>query len=271
MSLSGLAISVTIGSTRILRVPSCTVSYDRESVLSRAFISVPDPAGDFIRLIEKGQSVTISMGYRGKAAHEWSGTVDGWLPSQGNNPHQWTVAAVGPELALVKTRITAMYMDEDVAWIARRILAETGLPIGTIEAPQITIPRMTLSNVPAWRGLEQLAHSVERANGVDMSAHAVWLDEAGAVHWGTHNDIQDETPIISTGAGLLNHHLTKMPYARQPIETYLLPVMRAGRCFRIVDSRRGVDETPRALRVEHKVTPKSARTFLSYGEEYGRF
>lgn len=271
MSLSGLAINITIGGTRILRVPSCTVSYDRASVLSRAFIAVPDPAGDFIRILEKGQAVSISMGYRGKESHEWEGTVDGWLPTQGNNPHQLTVAAVGPELPLVKTRIMAMYVDEDADWIARRILSETGLDIGTIEAPKVIIPRMILSAVPVWQALEQLAHSIERAHGIDMSAHAVWLDESGAVHWGTHDDTQDSIPAISTGAGLLKHHPTEMPYARQPLETYLLPVMRAGRRFRVTDQRRGVDETPRALRVEHKVTPQSARTFLSYGEEYARF
>lgn len=268
MALSGLHLTASIGGVTIQRCPRCVVATDRRSILSRARIDAPDPGGELERMLAHGQPVTISMGYRGTDAVTFMGTVDGWEPATGSNRHQLTVHAAGPELPLVATRIKAMFLDESVDWLARRVLDISGLPLGAINAPDAVIPRTTFSDVPLWRAVEQLAHSCRRAHGHDMSAHALWLDESGAINWGPHDDPQPAVPMVATAAGLIRHLPTVTALGRHRVETFLLPVMRAGRRFKLRVARRGVDEEYRALRVEHVVEPKRARTIISYGREY---
>ena len=265
MALSGLHLTATIGGATVQRCPRCVVATDRRTVLSRARIDAPDPDGTLARSLTSGQPITISMGYRGSDVVEFSGTVDGWEPSGGSNRHQLTVHAAGPELPLATTRIKAMYMDESADWLARKVLQASGFSLGTVQAPDVVIPRATFTDVPVWRAMEQLAHTCRRAHGRDMSAYALWLDESGALHWGPHDDPQPAVPMVATAAGLIRHLPTVTALGRNRVETFLLPVMRAGRRFRLRVTRRGVDEEYRALRVEHVVEPNRARTHISYG------
>jgi hypothetical protein len=265
MALSGLTLNVQVGGARIQRCPRVIVTTDRRTVLSRARIDAPDPQGELARMLSHGRAVTVAMGYRGAGQVNFAGAVDGWESSAGPGRDQITIHAAGPELPLVTTCIKAMYVDESADWIARTILAASGLPLGAVQAPDVMVPRMTLASVPVWRAVKQLAHTCRRAHGLDMSAHALWLDEGGHVHYGPHDDPQPVTPLVGTLAGLIRHSPAATAHGRGMVETFLLPVMRAGRRFHLRDARRGVDAGYRALRVEHKAQPDKARTVISYG------
>ena len=55
------------------------------------------------------------------------------------------------------------------------------------------------------------------------------------------------------------------------VETFLMPGLMHSQRFRLRDARRGVDEIFRAQRVRHEINGTSARTFVWYGEEHGRY
>lgn len=271
-SITGLQLHITINGMVVERCPQCLITFDRYTVTSYGMIDVPDPDGSFMRLIKPGQSVTVRFGYRGQAAREWKGLVDGWQPGAGMNRDQITVQVLGPEwVPFMNTRITESFLEESADVLARLLLAKTGYPLGTIDLPAVAIHRFTLCDVPVWQAMEQLARSCGTAHGQDMSRHALWLDDDGAIQYGPHDDDADSQPVIATGAGLIAHYPAQSPKARGSVETFLLPAMRDGRTFRLQDARRGVDGVLRAVRVEHRIEQNKARTWLRYGGEHERF
>ncbi|WP_211233827.1 hypothetical protein [Maridesulfovibrio bastinii] len=102
-----------------------------------------------------------------------------------------------------------------------------------------------------------------------MSHWALWLGADG-VHWGDHDE-DGSMPEIATAAGLIRHIPSAAPHSMGEVETFLLPDMLHSHKFLLQDTRRGIDDQFRALRVLHEITPTSARTRLGYGEEYGRY
>lgn len=274
--IAGLQVHIRINGMVVQRCPLCRITYDRYTTTSYGMIDVPDPDGALARRVAPGQPVAVRFGYRAQAAREWRGVVDAWQPGIGQNHDQITVQVLGPEFVpFIRTRITESYLEEPADVLARLMLARTGCPLGTVEVPALPIHRFTLCDVPVWQAMEQLARSCTAAHGQDMRRHALWLDDAGAVHYGPHDDeAQDAAgtmPVIATGAGLIAHHPATSPKARSSVETFLLPAIRDGRLFRLRDARRGVDAVLRAVRVEHRIEPHKARTWVSYGGEYERF
>ncbi|MBL3580850.1 hypothetical protein [Oleidesulfovibrio alaskensis] len=271
-TIAGINVRVVIDGMVVARCPRCVVSFDRHTVTSYGEIDVPDPEGVLMQRVKSGQHVSVRFGYRGQPAREWTGLVDGWRPGFGRNRDQLTVQVLGPEFApFMRTRVTEAYMDETADVLARLILAKTGCTVGTVDVPAVNLPRLTLRDVPVWQAMEQLAHSCAMAHGQDMSHHALWLDDAGAIQYGPHNDEPEAVPVIATGAGLIAHNPAQSPKARGSVETFLLPGMRDGRLFKLQDVRRGIDAEYRAVHVEHHIEQTKARTWLWYGGEYERF
>jgi hypothetical protein len=261
-TIAGINVRVVIDGMVVARCPRCVVSFDRHTVTSYGEIDVPDPEGVLMQRVKSGQHVSVRFGYRGQPAREWTGLVDGWRPGFGRNRDQLTVQVLGPEFApFMRTRVTEAYMDETADVLARLILAKTGCTVGTVDVPAVNLPRLTLRDVPVWQAMEQLAHSCAMAHGQDMSHHALWLDDAGAIQYGPHNDEPE----------LIAHNPAQSPKARGSVETFLLPGMRDGRLFKLQDVRRGIDAEYRAVHVEHHIEQTKARTWLWYGGEYERF
>lgn len=259
----GVELAINVGGWLFQRVPRCIVTYDRNTVLSRAEIHVPDPAGKILPSLHSFPDVSISMGYRNQQPHIWNGTVDGWQQGTGKRKDQLVIHAAGVELPLVTQTVKEMWVDEAAPAIAKKILQASGLAVGAVDVPAEVIPRMTLATVPVWQAIEQLRNTLVQGHDVDMSQHALWVDADKRVHFAPADHESETVPVIATGVGLIRHTPARTVNGLGEVETFLLPTMRAGMRFKLEDSRKGITGVFRAKWVMHSIKPDRVRTFLS--------
>lgn len=264
--IEGLNIRCNVGGFEVLRTPRLKLAYRRRAALTRGEIDLPDPDGDIRAALAVKQPVKLRFGYRGNAGlwHEWQGTIDGFAPAGADT---FRVLAVGKELALQSTVVTESYHGEPAATVARRLLAATGLPVGEVSIPADTLPHIVFSSVPVSRAIRQLALSLERSFGHDLSRHAVWLGQNGLC-W-SDGDEPGQTYTVATCENLIDHAPSTEPGGLSRIDAALLPGLTGGQKVRLIDSRRGVNEAVKALEVEHLLESGSNSTRILYGEERG--
>ncbi|MDK2955420.1 MAG: hypothetical protein PWQ57_916 [Desulfovibrionales bacterium] len=268
MQISGVRTHIFLSGREVLRCPRLWIESRRHAPLPRAGVTLPDPKGELAQSVSAGDAMEIRLGYRDKAPTSWVGTVMWTRP--GETPDQIEVGAAHTQaLLLDSTLVTQAWMDETAEAIVRWAVGQTGLAIAQIDSPGCTLPRCNVSTIPAWQVARQVAHSAERACGVDMSAWALWLGADG-VHWGDHDEDGD-VPVIATGAGLIRHAPASDAAGLNEVETFLLPDFSHSRLFKLTDNRRGVSGSFRALAVRHEVTGSKARTYIQYGVEHGQY
>ncbi|WP_297047336.1 hypothetical protein [uncultured Desulfovibrio sp.] len=269
--IEGLNIRCNVGPLEILRSPRIELVSRRRAVVSRARIVIPDPEGVARAALALGQQVTLRFGYRGEANfwQEWEGSVAeiGQPGADAEAADAITVQAVGLEKALTTTLVKDSFYGEPAAAVARRLLSATGLPVGAVEIPGDVLPYQVFSNVPVARAIKQLANTLTRAFGYDMSRHALWLgasgltwsagDEPGAAYAITtcENLIANTPPETSDGVGV--------------VTSVLLPGLTHSRLVHITDTRRGLNITARALDVVHSLAEGGNTTIVTYGKDAG--
>lgn len=263
--IEGLNIRCNVGGFEVLRTPHLKLSYRRRAVLTRGEIDLPDTDRSLQAALAKGQPVKFRFGYRGSGLwHEWQGTIDGFEMA---GPDTLRVLAGGRELALQKTTITESYHGEPAATVAKRLLQATGLPLGEISIPDEILPHIVFSSVTVARAIRQLAQSLERSFGHDLSRHAVWLGQNG-LNW---SDADEPGPgyTLATCENLIDHRPSEEPGGLHVIDSVLLAGLTDGQKVRLVDSRRGIDAKVKALEVEHLMETGSNNTRILYGAEHG--
>ena len=181
--IEGLNIRCNVGPVEVLRSPLIELVSRRRAVVSRATVVVPDPEGEVRAALAVGQTVVVRWGYRGEAGfwQEWEGTVDSIDQPRAASAgaDAVTVRAVGLEKALTTATVTESFYREPADAVARRLLARTGLPVGVVDVPGDVLPHQVFSGVSVARAVKQLAATLERACGHDMSRHALWLGASG--------------------------------------------------------------------------------------------
>lgn len=267
--ISGLNISVTIGSVSVNRVPEIRIVSERHSPMTRMSISLPDPAGDIGRAVSNLDEVSVVLGYRGNTPAAWSGTVAG-EPTAQKNRDQVVINVAGPERVLSETMVRQAFYQESPEAIVKYAVGLAGLAAGQIDSPGVVFPRFTASNIPVWQVVCQCEHSCRRVHGLDMAGWSMWMGRDGTVNWGDFDEAAD-LPVIASNANLITHSPGRSVRDLSRVETMLLPHMMHSMLFRLTDIRRGIDDDFRALRVEHVVRQGQARTFISYGTEYERY
>lgn len=269
--IEGLNIRCNIGSVQVLRSPFMELVYRRRAVLSRATITIPDPFGEVRTNLAAQQAVALRFGYRGEATlwHEWEGTVEAIdQPGAGlEDEDAVTVRAVGLEKALATTIITESFYKEPADVVARRLLARTGLNVGTVDVPGDVLPYQVFSGVSVARAIKQLDMTLARAFGHDLSQHALWLGTSGLT-WSA-GDEPGAVYSIATAENLLTHTPPLSPGAMGCVRSALLPSLTHSRLVHIRDSRRGIDETARAQEVIHTLQSGGNVTTISYGQHEG--
>lgn len=250
-----------------MRSPRVWIESARHKPLSRAGITLPDPKGDLYRSILVDEQAEIRLGYKNEIPAIWKGTV-AW--KKHGNKDQIEVGIVGEEKPLAETLITMSWENETPEAIVRYAISQSGLPVGQIDSPGVTFPRFAASNIPVWQVARQCEHTCRKSFDLDMSKWALWRGLDGKVNWGDFDEPGD-VPVIKTAAGLIRHMPASDAKALSMVETFLLAGFMHSMKFSLVDTRRGIDEQFRALRVRHEVKDLSVRTFIWYGEEYGQF
>lgn len=268
-AIAGISVAATLGGLRVDRCPRLVLVSERHIPLSRADMDLPDPGGKLFGSIVAAQEAEITFGYRGSAPATWSGQVAS--VSRGPERDQVTVRMQGrAELPLVTVPVTEAWMGETPEAILRRCAGLAGLAVARLDSPGVAFPRFMAASLPLWQVARQAAHTVQRANGLDMSAWALWLGADG-LHWGDHDEPGD-LPVIATGKGLIRHNpAVAGSSAWSEVETFLLPGFAHSRRFVLEDATRGVSSDFRAQRVRHEVLPDRARTHICYGVEHGRY
>jgi hypothetical protein len=266
MEISGIRVDISIGNYETFGAPRWWIDSERHMPLNRAGITLPDPEGTLGQTIKKGAAVEFSLGYRDQAPMIWTGTVTGTRP--GETRDELEILAADKSLALTTTTICQGWQDETPEAIIRYAVRQSGLAVGKIDSPGVTIPRFAAATIPVWHVARNLAQSCHRAFGMDMKKWALWLGSEG-VNWGDHDE-PGSVPIIALGEGLIDHQPSADGNGLSLVETFLLPDLMHSRQFRLLDGYRGIDSRFRALRVRHEGSPDRARTFLWYGVEHGR-
>lgn len=264
MEINGINLEITVGDLDVYRSPNWWMESLRGYPLGRAGITLPDPTGELYRTIEKGDQVTISVGYRDEASITWSGTVSHC--QRGETVDQLEVRAVDQALPLTMTTLLQSWENETPEALVSWVIRQAGLPIGKIGETGMVLPRVSAANIPAWQLVQQVKISCREAFGLDMSRWALWLGEDG-VNWGDFDE-PGEVVSIATGENLITHEPADWRSGMAMIETYLLAGLRHSRRVRLQDDRRGIDAVHRALRVRHEGTPERVRTFVWYGVEH---
>ncbi|PKN67192.1 MAG: hypothetical protein CVU57_04365 [Deltaproteobacteria bacterium HGW-Deltaproteobacteria-15] len=265
--ITGIRIHCFIGGMELLRAPRIWIESERHKALSRAGITLPDPKGEIWRMVSTGGPVEIRYGYRDDDPATWKGTVAWKRPG---TEDQVEIGAVGVELPLSATRITQAWENETPEAIIRWAVGRAGMAAGRIDSPGVVFPRFVASNINVWQTARQCAHTCQRSFGLDMSRWALWAGADGAVNWGDFDE-PGLRPRVATGAGLINHSPATDAYGRSIVETFLIAGFMHSQIFRLLDTRRDIDDELRALRVRHELNERSVRTFIRYGDEHERF
>lgn len=266
--ISGLNIYAGVGGFRFNRIPGIRIISQRHTPLTRMAITLPDPAGDVVRAISDGDEVSVAWGYRDRGQSGWTGTVK--TDSVNQNKDQLVIHAVGPERPLVETRITQAFYTEAPEAIIKYAITQAGLPCGKIESPGVVFPHFIASNIPVWQVARQCEHTCRRSFGLDMAMWSMWMGKDGTVNWGPGDEIAD-IPVIESEKNLIRHSPGKTQADLSLVETFLVAGMMHSQLFRLNDNKWGVAGDYRALKVEHVLKAASARTLISYGEEYERY
>ena len=268
MALTGINTYIQIGSLEVQRCPEVVVDMQRHRPVSLARIVLNDAPQEAFRSVSENDAVVIRLGYRGEAPLSWQGTV---IRIDGVGD-QVVIRAAGAGLALTRKMVCQSFYEETPEAIASFAIGQAGLPAGRIDSPGVVFPRFTASDIPAWQVVRQCEHTCQKAFGIDMSRWALWVGGDGKVNWGNFEEA-GEMPVIATGAGLIRHlpGATAHPLCLNLVETFLLAGFRPSRRFRLIDTRRDIDDDFQALTVTHRVTGKTARTFIGYGEEVDKY
>lgn len=264
--IEGLNIRCNVGAFEVLRSPRLDLSYRRRAVLTRGEIEIPDPDGSIRGALSTGQAVRLRFGYRGDAGlwHDWQGRIDGFRPA---GPDAFCALAVGLEQALQTTTITESYHGEPAATVARRLLAATGLAVGKVDIPGDILPHIVFSGVSVARAIRQLTQSLELSLGYDLSRHAVWLGQDGLC-W-SDGDEPGAVYTVASCANLIEHAPAAEPGGLSLIRSVLLPGLVDGRQVRLIDARRGLNVSVKALEVRHQLDSAGNTTNILYGAEHG--
>lgn len=268
-TIDGIQISAIVAGRQYLRVPHLWLDSIRHAPLTRAGLTLPDPTGEEIQRIAKGDAVTFIMAYRGEAASYWQGEVTWTKPG---TAHQVEMGLVGNDAAFSRCRFTAAWLHETPEAILTQLLSQAGISAGTIAVPGLEIPRFAVSNENLWQIVEKLELTCARAFGSDMSAWALWMDESGLAHWGDFDaPEQTEVPSVITGQNLIAHTPATNAASLSMVETFLLPSLRHSYQFTLHDMYRGVSGTFRAEKVRTEADGTKARTYIWYGKERSRY
>ena len=267
--ITGIRTHIFIGKLEIFRCPECSIHYSRHSHLSWAEILLPDPGGNLFRTFKANDPVVIRMGYRDRVPDEWTGTISKLAPP--NNRDQILVKAVGMERPLSDTRIVQSWENETPEAIVTWAIGQSGLGAGKIDATGVTFPRFVASNIPVWQLARQCEHTCLKAFGLNMNGWALWMDSNEKVNW-CSSDEQADIPVIETGSTLIRHlPATGLQTGLNLVETFLMPGFKRCMKFRLRDKIRGIDQIFSSLAVRHAIKPTSVRTFIKYGEMYGKY
>ena len=262
--IEGINIRCNVGPFEVLRSPRIVLSLYRRAVVSTCEVDMPDPDGAVQAGLAKKQAVRIRFGHRGEGGtwQDWSGRVRDF---QLAGPDVIRVRAVGLEQALIDAMVTEAVHGEPADVVARRLLASTGLSVADIRIPAETFPHIVFSNVTVARAVKQLASSLERSFGHDLSRHAVWLGEAG-LYW-SDGDEPGDVFVVETAANLISN--SPNPGGMSMAVSTILPGLTHSRGVRIRDTRRGFSETVRAEEVVHTLGADGNTTTIGYGYNEG--
>lgn len=269
--IEGLNIRCNVGPLELLRSPCIELVSRRRAVVTRARIVIPDPEGEARATLAVGQPVALRFGYRGEANfwQEWEGTVEeiGQPAADAESADALTIQAIGLEKALTTTHVRESFYREPAAAVARRLLAATGLPVGGVDVPGDVLPYQVFSNVPVARAIKQLANTLTRSFGHDLSRHALWLGASGLT-WSA-GDEPGAAYAISTCENLIANTPPETPDGIGVATSVLLPGLTHSRLVHITDTRRGLDITARALDVVHSLREGGNSTTVTYGKDTG--
>ena len=262
--IEGINVRCTVGGVEVLRSPRIVLTLHRRSVVSTCEVDIPDADGSVQAGLAKKQAIRVRFGHRGEGGtwHDWSGTLKDFQPARADTIR---VFAVGREQALIDTTVTEAMHGEPADVVARRLLAQTGLPVAGISIPAETFPHIVFSGVTVARAIKQLAASLERSWGHDLSRHAVWLGEAG-LYW-SDGDEPGDVFVVESAANLISH--SPNPAGMSYAVSTILPGLTHSRKVRIRDTRRNFSELVRAEEVIHTLGADGNTTTIGYGQDSG--
>ena len=264
MDISGLRIVITVAGLEILRCPAWWIDSLRSAPLGGAGLILPDADGSLSRSLKKGAAASIQFSSPSGVQGDWQGTIAATAAAKERD--HLGVRLVSLALPLATTRITQTFSNETPEAIMAWAIRQSGLSVGTIGATGMVLPHFIASDCSVVELSRQLALTCQRSFDLDMSAWKLWLG-AGGVNWGDFDE-PGSVPTIATGAGLILHAPSGWHCGLSAIETFLLPDLTHSRRFHLLDTRRGIDASYRALQVRHAGTVNRVRTHIYYGAEH---
>lgn len=268
--IEGLNYNCTVGPVDVYRSPLIELTYKRRAVLTRCVIEIPDPKGEIRGQLSKDQPISLQFDYRGKGMkHTFEGFIDkiDQPDHDGPNIDAIVVRGVGKEKSLLETKVKESFRKESTLAVAKRLMAMSGLPLGTVDIPDEILPHQIFSNVTIARALKQIEHTLVRQFDHDMTKHAVWLGESGLM-WSPEKEPGD-VYVIATAENLIDHVPPVKDGEMGAIMSSLLPGLKDSMEIRIEDKRRGVNSTERAEEVIHTLREYSNMTTVMYGKKTG--
>jgi hypothetical protein len=269
ITIDGIQSSAIVAGREYQRLPHFWMESVRGMPLTRGGLTLPDPDGAELQRIAKGDAATMIAGYLGGESAYWRAEVTWVRPGAA---HEVEMGLVGADRALSRIPMTEAFLHETPEAILRRALAAAGVAPGRIDSPGVTLPRCAMSRENAWQTAEKLALTCSRAFGLDMSAWALWMDDAGNAHWGDFDDPgQESIPACITGENIIAHQESTQEGSLSQVETFLLFGLRHSHLFSLQDIYKGASATVRAQKARHEISGDSARSYLSYGPEREKY
>ncbi len=264
--IEGISVRAKVGKYEILRSPQITIESKRRQIVGKASLEIPDPTGEIRQGIQIGQQVQIIMRYRCQNSLEqtWQGKVFSIKTSSDN----LIVIAQGLEQTLLDTFITEAFYNEPANLVAKRILQKTGLAVGTIEMGNYILPHQIFSNCNIAQAIKQLSQTISQSFHVDMTKHALWLDNKQTWQF-MDGDENGNIFIIETAKNIISHKPPQKENEMGEVETVLLPSLTHSQIIKIRDSVRDIIQTVQVQEVEHIMQLGKNRTIIRYGKNEG--
>jgi len=237
--MQGLFTKILIGKQQIIRVVKVRLIFHRYAPVPLCIIELQDKQKKFFIGISEGETVKLTMGYRGGKYLEWEGDVS--VVSVNEND-QTQIYCRGIEDCFSQ-KITQTWINETPHAIVRNVTSLTGLPIGTITTVPVTFKHMIANDISIWEVVNRCENTLKNF-GQDMSQWSLWVGENG-INWGPHSE-PGSVDFVS------GDNLIKFTGDQLDLTAELTPQLKVSQQVNV--KQKNIENSFRAIRVVHEIS-----------------
>ncbi len=241
---------ITVGTYKVERASISTCAdFDQ---LNDLLFALKNPPEELLNELKKEPEISLTFGLRGEEETKWNGVFSHYFWHN----DELNVVALGPEVEALNTVITESYTDESSKSVVNKLIQEAGLSAKQIDLPDETFEHLAFSNKPVWECLWQIVGSLNEY-GHDLGKFRLWHSADGLYFT---DKTLDKTWTIDDENSIERYLIGE----NEQLAITLTPGLMLGHKVHVIDKAKNIDEFGRVSMVNHAISERTARTYLSY-------